>query len=348
MHADGVQDQGKRTLLFVINSFGYGGSEKHVLELLKRLEDRNIQSVVLTTDSDPFTERLTKRNHSNVTVRCDKSLTSFRDWLRVFREIKPDAAVLVYGIRKLYAIHHLMPQPPTEPHIREIKSPRDVLRRVFGKRVRRILSARVAPHLCRTTICVSNAVRDALIQQYRFPARKLVTVHNGISLREFAPNQREREVIRTRLGIRPDEFVLVCAARLSAEKRIDVLLSAMNQVIQKDRSSKCIIIGEGALKETLLEQARSLQLSGHVFFQGFQADVRPYLCAADAFVLTSRIEGLPFSILEAMACGLPCVVTNVGGNAEAVGHAVNGLIVNPGSPAHKLFSTYGLIPKSAT
>lgn len=349
MQDEEVQNQGKRTLLFVINAFSYGGSEKHVLDLLKRLVNRNIQSVVLTTDSDPFTERLTKGNHNNVTVRADKSLKSFGDWLRVFREIKPDSTVLVYGtlwmlpwiaalaarfagIQKLYAIHHLMPQPPSEPRILGIKSPRDVLRRIFGKRVRQILSARVPPHLCRKTICVSNAVRDALIQQYRFPARKMLTIHNGISLGEFSPNQGEGEVIRTRLGIRPDEFMLICVARLSAEKRIDLLLSAMNQIIQEDRSLKCIIIGEGALKETLAEQTRALGLSCHVFFEGFQADVRPYLCAADAFVLTSRIEGLPFSILEAMACGLPCVVTNVGGNAEAVAHNVNGFVVNPGSP----------------
>jgi glycosyltransferase involved in cell wall biosynthesis len=74
-----------------------------------------------------------------------------------------------------------------------------------------------------------------------------------------------------------------------------------------------------------------LGADGHVFLEGFQADVRPYLSAADAFVLTSHIEGLPFSVLEAMSCGLPCVVTNVGGNAEAVVHGVNGLVINPGS-----------------
>jgi glycosyltransferase involved in cell wall biosynthesis len=346
---DEVQNQHKRTVLFVINAYSYGGSEKHVLELLKRLEDPKVQSIVLTIDSDPFTERLAKGNRSNITVRSNKSLKSFGDWFRIFREIKPDVVVLVYGtlwmlpwiaapaarragIHKLYAVHHLMPQPPSEPRILEIKSPRDVLRRVFGRRVRRMLSARVPPRLCKKTICVSNAVRDALIQQYGFPARKMLTVHNGISLQEFVPDQSGGAVIRTRLGIRPDEFVLVCAARLSPEKRIDILLSAMSQIIQKDRSLKCIIIGEGDLEETLLEQVKLLGLSSHVFFEGFQADVRPYLSAADAFVLTSRIEGLPFSVLEAMACGLPCVVTNVGGNAEAVAHNVNGFVVSPGSP----------------
>jgi glycosyltransferase involved in cell wall biosynthesis len=241
------------------------------------------------------------------------------------------AAARLAGVHKLYAIQHLVPLPPPDPQIVEIKSPRDVLRRVFGKRVRKLLSARVPPHLCNTTICVSNAVRDSLIQQYHFPERKLLTIHNGISAREFAPGRGDRGAIRAKLEISSDDFVLVCTARLSSEKGIDILLSAMGQIIQKVPSCKCIIIGEGALKERLLEQAKSLGASRHVFFEGFQADVRPYLCAADAFVLTSHVEGLPFSVLEAMACGLPCVVTNVGGNAEAVVHNVNGLVVNPGS-----------------
>jgi glycosyltransferase involved in cell wall biosynthesis len=345
---DEVRNQGKRTLLFVTNAFSYGGTEKHLLELLSRLEAGNVQSVVLCTDSDPFTERLTGGCRSRVAIRSEKSLKSITDWVRVFREIKPDVVVLVYGtlwmlpwhasvaarlarVQKLYAIHQLMPQPPPDPQILEISSPRDLLRRVFGKRVRKLLTARVPPHLCDTTICVSNAVRDSLIHQYRFPARKMMTIHNGISPREFTPNQSDGKAIRTKLEIRPDEFVLVCTARLSAEKGIDILLSAMSQIIQKDVSCRCIVIGDGALKEELLEQAKSLGLSLHVFFEGFQADVRSYLCAADAFVLTSHIEGLPFSVLEAMACGLPCVVTNVGGNSEAVVHNVNGLVVNPGS-----------------
>lgn len=338
----------KRTLLFVINSFSYGGSEKHLLELLGRLEQEDLHSVVLSTDSDPFTARLAERSRSRVAIRTESALKSLGDWVRVFRQIKPDVVVLVYGtiwmlpwraalaarlagVRKLYAIHHLMPLPPVEPRIVRIKSPRDVLRRIFGKRVRRMLSARIPPELCTKTICVSDAVRDSLIRQYRFPARKMLTIRNGISPDQFAPSRGDGTAIRSKLGIRAGDFLLVCAARLSAEKGIDVLLSAMGQIVREYPFCKCVIVGEGALREALLAQTKTLGLTGHIFFEGFQSDVRPYLCAADAFVLTSHIEGLPFSILEAMACGLPCVVTDVGGNAEAVANRVNGLVVKPGS-----------------
>jgi glycosyltransferase involved in cell wall biosynthesis len=72
-------------------------------------------------------------------------------------------------------------------------------------------------------------------------------------------------------------------------------------------------------------------LWGYVYFEGFQKDVRPYLQAGSAFILTSHLEGLPLSVLEAMACGLPCIVTNVGGSAEAVKDQVVGLVIPPAS-----------------
>jgi len=105
----------------------------------------------------------------------------------------------------------------------------------------------------------------------------------------------------------------------------------MTRVLREQVPCKCIIVGDGPLKQRLVEQASTAGLSAHVMFEGFHEDVRPYLQAGSAFILTSHREGLSLSILEAMACGLPAVVTNVGGNAEAVTDQVNGLVVSPGS-----------------
>jgi glycosyltransferase involved in cell wall biosynthesis len=184
------------------------------------------------------------------------------------------------------------------------------------------------------TICVSNAIRDSLIRDYRYPANKTMTIYNAVLLSEFDRPESDGPALRARLGLSSEEFLLVCPARLNAQKGIDVLLLAMAKLLRNGMRCKCIIVGDGPLREQLLEQAQALKLNGHVIFEGFQKDVRPYLQAADAFVLTSHAEGLPLAIVEAMACGLPCVVTNVGGNAEAVHHKVHGLVVPPGSVDH--------------
>ena len=287
--------------------------------------------------------------NSDVNIRSERALKSIMDWTRVFREIKPDIVVLVYGtlwllpwfatlaarlagVEKLYAIHHLMPQPPPDLWIVEIKSPRDVLRLLFGKRLRKPLGVRVAARLCNMTVCVSNAVRDALIKRYGFPEHKVKTIHNGISPANFVATAADRNNQQEdKFKICPNDFLLVCTARLSAEKGIDVLLSAMGKIVREHPECKRIIMGEGHLRDELIEQVKSLELGQHVFLEGFQADVRCCLAAADMFVLSSYVEALPYAILEAMASGLPCVVTDVGGNGEAVVNNVTGLVVRPGS-----------------
>jgi glycosyltransferase involved in cell wall biosynthesis len=346
MPANGFRRPEGRTVLFVTNTPGYGGTEKHLLELLRRLGNCGVRSLILCAGTDPYSDRLNGRNHGKVSIRCEKALKSIWDWFRVFRDIRPDVVVFVYGtltqhpwyasvagrfagIRRLYAIQQLIP-PPVPPKV-EVRSIHDLLERLIGKRTRWVLRSTVQSYLCDKTICVSNAVRESLVRDYRFPRRKTVTVHNSVSVSEFAPSGNAGAAIRTKLELGSEEFVLVCAARLSEEKGIDILLLAMSQLLHRNLQCKCIIVGDGDLREKLLEQVRALGLTHHVFMVGFQEDVRPYLLAGNAFVLTSHKEGLPFAVLEAMACGLPCVVTNVGGNVEAVAHNVNGFVVSAGS-----------------
>lgn len=118
-----------RTLLFVTNSFSYGGSEKHLLQLIRRIKDPGTRLVILCTDSDPFSQRLNSQFPLEVVVRSEGNLKSIRDWMRVYKEIRPDAVILVYGtlwmlpwfatvaarfadVPRIFAIHHLMPEPP--------------------------------------------------------------------------------------------------------------------------------------------------------------------------------------------------------------------------------------------
>jgi glycosyltransferase involved in cell wall biosynthesis len=203
--------------------------------------------------------------------------------------------------------------------------------RIGGWRSRHLIGVRIAAMLSEKTVCVSHAVRRALVSDYHFSSTKTVVVHNGVNVRELLPSADNRNFIRGKLGIGPNELVLVCVARLSPMKGIDVLLTALERLLKSGHHFRCIIVGDGPLKAEIVDSITTLRLTDHVILEGFQTDVRPYLQAADIFVLSSHREGLPFSILEAMACELPCVVTNVGGNAEAVDCGKEGLIVNPGS-----------------
>jgi len=331
----------RKKVLFVTKTDQYSGAERHLVELTRRVHECGVQLSILCVGDDVFSERL--RSSQNVRVtRCKRPPESLWDWVRLFRDLRPNVVVFIYswlwcfpsiahmgawlaGVQKLYAIQHLIPLP-VPPQVKG-RSIRDVLRRLIGKRARHMLGEIIRPNLWDKTICVSNAVREALIRDYCFPPKKTLTILNGVSLSEFAPSSSDGIAVRRKLGLRSDEFVLVSAARLSEHKGIDILLQAVARVLGGGIPCKCIILGDGPLRNRLLEQAQNLGLHGHVFFEGFQKDVLPYLQASSAFVLTSHMEGLPLSVLEAMACGLPCIVTDVGGNAEAITDRVHGLVV---------------------
>jgi len=360
----------RKKILFVTNTNEYGGTERHLLELIRRFHGPGVQLCVLCFSIDFFSKRLDPDQDVRV-IACKQVPRSLRDWIKLFRAYQPDVVVFIYGwlwclpaiasvaawlagVPRRFSIQHLITprEPLHEPLLTEWKRRRSIrgaVRWLLGWELPWVslsmadqplsklaslsspVGLRVSAYLVNTTICVSNALRDSLVKDFGFPARKMRTIHNGVSSSEFVPSESNGGGIRAKLRVRPDEFIMVCTARLSEQKGIDILLQAMARVLRDGVCCKCVIVGDGPLRDQLLEQAREIGLSGHVFFEGFREDVRPYLQASSAFVLTSHREGLPFSILEAMACGLPCIVTDVGGNAEAITHQVHGLVVPPGS-----------------
>jgi glycosyltransferase involved in cell wall biosynthesis len=337
---------GKKILFVLPKSTEFGGLEKHLLDFLDRLPATAPQPSIVCFNQDIISTHLNQDLRPRVVVNCIKEPQSLGDWRRMFKRANADTVVfcnswieafpwqapvgaLLAGVRRRFSIQHLIPppQPPPPPG----NSPANILRRLIGKRARRMASLKASAFTLTDTICVSNAVRSALVGSFGFPARRTITVRNGVSTVTFSPSRANGAAVRARLDIGPEEFLLVCAARLVEAKGIDVLIHAVSRVLRQGVPCKCIIVGDGILKERLSELVNSLGVSDYIFFEGFQKDVRPYLQAASAFILTSHLEGLPLSVLEAMACGLPSIVTDVGGSAEAVKHQVVGLVIPPGS-----------------
>lgn len=340
-----VSERASKSILFVTETNTYGGLEVHLLGMIRRFRGPGVQISILNIGPDLYAEHMDWDEPAQVSVVCKSKPMSMWKWFRAFREAKPDVVVFccawlgaypwfvsvaawLAGVDKRFSIQHLVPPPVKNV---EGNSVRSALRRSIGGGARRRFGWRVPATFLNKTICVSDAVRDSLIRDYRFPAKKTITIHNGIAVSKFVPAEKVGATVRTSLGVRPDEFLLVCAARLSEQKGVDILLHAIARVLRDGVQCKCVIVGDGPLRTQLLEQSLKLGLSNQVLFEGFRADVLPYLQSANAFVLTSRSEGLPLSILEAMACGLPCIVTDVGGSAEAVTNKVDGLVVPPES-----------------
>lgn len=129
------------------------------------------------------------------------------------------------------------------------------------------------------------------------------------------------------------EFDLILVGRLAEIKRIDVFLQAIALVSRSYPQVTAAIIGDGPQLEPLKRLATELGIAGNVRFEGHQSNVADWLRKARLFVLTSDTEGLALSLMEAMSCGLPAVVSNVGDLADLVEEGVNGHLVPRGDPS---------------
>lgn len=180
-----------------------------------------------------------------------------------------------------------------------------------------------------TVITVSNKVRDRIVVTNMLPAKRVVAIHNGMSTHKFGVAQIEIDARRLEFSSCPDDIVIVCVARLVWFKGLSTLVDAMPSVLARAPNARFVVVGDGPLKAELIAQAGNLGVGKQLILTGERRDIPGILAAADLFVLPSVSEGLPISIMEAMAVGLPTVATDVGGVSELVTDGETGLLVPP-------------------
>lgn len=190
------------------------------------------------------------------------------------------------------------------------------------------LAYRLINRLSDRVLAVSEEVRRFCIIRDRVDPRKIAVIYNGVDLRQIAGAGRLPD------GIAPDlagaGHVVTCVANLRPVKGIDLLLRAAQRVCRELPQAVFAIAGSLYESEYLRQMqalARSLGIERNVRFLGYVEDPVPLLKISSAFCLLSRSEGFCNALLEAMACGLPAVVSRVGGNPEAIVDGVSGFLV---------------------
>jgi glycosyltransferase involved in cell wall biosynthesis len=186
-------------------------------------------------------------------------------------------------------------------------------------------------------LAVSEGVRRVLIEG-GVPASRTAVVRSGIDLGKF-DDLGDSGTLYEEFGIAQDALLVGNVAALAPHKDQACLLEAARRVVDAFPKARFLIVGEGPLKEVLLERRARLGLDREVLFTGFRRDVGAILELLNVFVLSSYLEGLGTSLLDAMLMGLPIVGTRVGGIPEAVRDGENGLLVpskNPKALAHAI------------
>ncbi len=184
------------------------------------------------------------------------------------------------------------------------------------------LSERLALAHSSTITCVSEDTRS----HYKLDSARVV--HNGIDTSRFEQNQEERVRKRQDLGL-GDSFVILFIGRLDVNKGICELIEVIGSLVQKGMDLNLLVVGSG--DDEMVEAClRENSLDDNGVMVGRVENPVPYYQSSDIFVLPSAFEGIPLTLLEAMASGLPCVATSVGGMPEVIVDGANGYLVQPG------------------
>ena len=174
-------------------------------------------------------------------------------------------------------------------------------------------------------VCVSEAVREAVLEREKLDKQRVVVIHNGID----PPEQNsESGYIRQELGLGEEHLVVGMVANYNrAVKGFAYMLDAIPAIVSEVPSARFLFVG--GVEPLLKEKVKALEIGRFIFFAGYRKDINQCYEAMDLSVLTSLSEGLSITLLESMNHGLPVVATRVGGNPELVEDGKTGYLVPP-------------------
>ncbi|HEX5387004.1 MAG TPA: glycosyltransferase family 4 protein [Gemmatimonadales bacterium] len=317
-----------RSVIHYVDSDTFGGSEQSLLHLIAGLDRARWRPLLLLHPAPGLARLVDGARAAGVPVRTVPRVTD-RDVLTRMPALL--AAVGTGGPAVLHA-HLNWPLAgkfgllaATLRRIPAVATAQLFVESLVNRNVRaqfRVVSAGVRRYLA-----VSRHVAARLGAAFGVPDRKLSVVYNGI---DPAPFERAADpALRARITGNPLRPLVFTAARLTPQKGLDVLLDAAVRV----PGAVFAIAGEGPERAALEARAAALGLTDRVRFLGARSDVADLLVSSDLFVLPSRFEGLPLSVLEAMAAGKAVVASRIGGTDEAVADGISGTLVPPGDPA---------------
>lgn len=321
----------KIKILHVVDSLAIGGMERVVIDVANGLDPARFAQTVCC-----ISRRGAAADFLRAEVRClDLAKGAQADRLmplklaRVIRDEQPDivhtqswsgidtglARLLARAPRLVHSEHGR-----NYPYLEHEPLPRKLARRCLY-------------HLADAVFAISEEVREFYCRETGFPRARVQVIPNGMDVRRI--DEADAREVRAELDLAADDFVIGTVARLDATKNTITLARAFAQLRQDERDArlKLLIVGDGSERARLEEFLAAQGLQHAAIFTGLRQDVPRLLKAMNVFALPSLSEGMPITVLEAMAARLPVVATNVGALPQLVEEGITGWLVAPQQPA---------------
>ena len=301
-------------IMFVVNCLNIGGAEVQVARLADGMIRRGKKVAVVSLRGEgPLSKQIADSGAELYSLKMSAGIPSPMGVWRLRKAIKsfrPDAvhSHIVHAnlLSRVTRIIAKMPVLVTTAHsVNE------------GHRILE-LGYRYTDRFADLTTNVSKAAVDRYVKIGAAPVDRIQFVANGLDIGKFSSDPADRGAIRAELGIADDQFLWLAVGRLQEAKDYPNMIRAFGKTLKNPvaANSSLMIAGEGLLEGELKAFTESVGLKDRIRFLGRRNDIPALMNAADAYLMSSAWEGMPMVLQEALACRLPVVSTDVGGNAE--------------------------------
>lgn len=329
-----MTQDGRPLIAHVIHRLDVGGMENGLVNLINRMPgDRYRHAVVSLTDSTSFAGRISRADVPIVCLGKKPGQDPGLHWrlFRTFRRLRP----AIVHTRNLSAVEAVVSAAAAfVPHRVHGEHGRDVQDPDGSRRRYRWLRRSLSP-LIHRFVALSRELEEYLVDSVGVPSSKVVRIGNGVDLEKFRPAAFGREPLPEDAPFDSSGRVVIgSVTRMQEVKDPLTLARAFVLLVQRGFASKAclVLVGDGPLLEEVRKVLSDADAYRHAWLVGSREDVASLLRSFDVFALSSRVEGISNTILEAMASGLPVAATRVGGNDELVEDGVTGALVPSRDP----------------
>lgn len=329
------QQVNRLTIAHIFSGDLWAGAEVMIFNLLKHLKEyHHLELLALSLNEGTLTQKLREVGIKTYLIREDK-YNFFQIYYKILRILKSLRIDLIHSHRYKENLIALLLRPffPSARLLATIHG----LPESFSKEKRlksngiSRLNFFILKNYFSSIIAVSEEMKNSLVEESGFFPDEIQVIHNGIGI----PPEIE--------AISQNRFHIGTTGRMVPVKDYYLFLDIAAVVTKQAPYVRFSILGDGPLKDELRKRAKELQLDGHVNLLPTQPNPFPYYRSLDIYLNTSIHEGIPLSILEAMACGKPVVASKVGGIPEIISHTKEGLLVDGRKPQDYAYACLTLI-----
>lgn len=306
----------KKVVLF-IPSLRSAGAEKFVTDLALNIDKSKFEVIVAVTkyfEETAFLELLRFHDIPVIDLCGNNLMASVLKIERFFRRERPE---IIHA--NLSSILYVIPFCAMYKTNKKFFTFHSVAgRAAANSRIKKRIYQFAFDRLGFVPVAICDYVKASIIQEYHIPEGSIPCIYNGVDTERFTPGQ-----IKNKDGA----IRFISTGALYHIKNHKLMIEAFKMAEKIIPEIELTILGEGELREGLEKQIAAYGLANKVHLPGIQKDVSDYLQKSHIFILSSNVEGLPISVLEAMSCGLPVITTAAGGVIDIIKNNENGIVV---------------------